>query len=158
LIPPLPVLLSVAGLGVSLAGFSGLVAAFRRGATWQKVDSYRLRQIPEMGLAASLLALLMIPLADTAHDAPAAIRIAALAALAFSIFHMVTLIRRVRRMEIRLSRPRWIAVSIIDLAVLASGVVAALAPSLATFEWLLVVMLARPMLAFVFVLADVAEG
>jgi len=71
---------------------------------------------------------------------------------------MVTLIRRVRRMEIRLSRPRWIAVSIIDLAVLASGVVAALAPSLATFEWLLVVMLARPMLAFVFVLADVAEG
>ena len=89
----------VAGLGVSLAGFSGLVAAFRRGATWQKIDAYRLRQIPEMGLAASVFALLTIPLADTVHDASATIHIGA-------------------------------------------GVV----------------MLARPMLAFVLVLADVAEA
>lgn len=44
-------LLSISGLGVSLAGFSGLVAAFRRGAQWKPLDSYRLRQIPEMGLA-----------------------------------------------------------------------------------------------------------
>jgi hypothetical protein len=83
-IPSTAFLLSVAGLGVSLAGFSGLVAAFRRGATWQKIDAYRLRQIPEMGLAASVLALLTIPLADTVHDASATIHIASGAALSRS--------------------------------------------------------------------------
>lgn len=158
MLPPTPVLLSVAGLGVSLAGFSGLVAAFRRGATWQKVDSYRLRQIPEMGLAASVLALLTIPLADTLRDDTTTIRIAATAALVFSAFHMGTLARRIQRMEIHLSRPRWILVVIIDLVVVITCAAAIILGTPAAYEWLLVVMLFRPMLAFVLVLADVAEG
>ena len=53
-LPPLPYLLSVAGLGMTLAGFSGLVAAFRRGGVWKPIDAYRLRQIPEMALAANV--------------------------------------------------------------------------------------------------------
>ena len=158
MIPPLPVLLSVAGLGVSLAGFAGLVAAFRRGGTWQRVDTYRLHQIPEMGLAASLLALLTIPLGETLRDDASTIRIAAALALAFSVVHIVTLIRRSMRMGIHLTPARWAAVSTIDLVLLAAGVIAVLYPTTAAYEWLLVVMLARPMLAFVFVLADSAEG
>ena len=158
MIPPLAVLLSAAGLGVSLAGFSGLVAAFRRGATWQKVDSYRLRQIPEMGLAASLLALATIALADTVRDPATALRIAAGAGLSFSILHMLALTLRVRRMEIHLTRPRWILVAIIDLVVIITGALALGFATQAAYEWLLVVMLARPMLAFVLVLADVAEA
>jgi hypothetical protein len=157
-IPPLAYLLSVAGLGVSLAGFSGLVAAFRRGATWQKIDSYRLRQIPEMGLAASILALATIPLLDTVRDPAAALRIAGGAGLLFSIVHMLTLALRVRRMEIHLSRPRWITVVVIDLVVVAVGALALGYATGPAFEWLLAVMLARPMLAFVLVLADVAEA
>jgi len=157
-IPPTPFLLSVAGLGVSLAGFSGLVAAFRRGATWEAIDSYRLRQIPEMGLAASILALLTIPLGDTVHDASAAIRIGAGAGLVFSIVHMLTLALRVRRLEIHLTRPRWIVVVIIDSVVVVTGALAVGFATTASYEWLLVVMLARPMLAFVLVLADVAEA
>lgn len=158
MIPPTPFLLSVAGLGVSLAGFSGLVAAFRRGATWQKVDSYRLRQIPEMGLAASLLAIATFPLADTVHDATTVLRIAAGAGLAFSFLHMLTLALRVRRMEIHLSRTRWILVVIIDLVVVIVGGLAVAFATAPAYEWLLVLMLARPMLAFVLVLADVAEA
>ena len=158
MIPPTPVLLSVAGLGVSLAGFSGLVAAFRRGATWQRVDTYRLHQIPEIGLAASLLALVTIPLAESLRDDAGTIRVAAAAALAFSIVHIVTLIRRARRMEVHLTVARWAAVSLIDVVLLTVGVVAVVFPTTAAYEWLLVVMLARPMLAFVFVLADAAEG
>ena len=158
MIPSTAYLLSVAGLGVSLAGFSGLVAAFRRGATWQKIDAYRLRQIPEMGLAASLLALLTIPLADTVHDASATIHIAAGAGLAFSILHMLTLAIRVRRLEIHLTRARWIVVVIIDSVVVVVGALTVGFATAAAFEWLLLVMLARPMLAFVLVLADVAEG
>jgi hypothetical protein len=157
-IPPLPVLLSVAGLGVSLAGFSGLVAAFRRGATWQKVDSYRLRQIPEMGLAASVLALLTIPLAESLRDDATTIRILGAAALLFSAFHIGALTRRIRRLEIHLTPPRWVTVVVIDLVVLLTCIAAIALATTAAYEWLLVVMLARPMLAFVLVLADVAEG
>ena len=158
MIPPTPFLLSVAGLGVSLAGFSGLVAAFRRGATWQKVDAYRLRQIPEMGLAVSLLALVTLPLADTVRDPRAALQIAAGAGLLFSIVHMLTLVLRVRRMEIHMPWLRWITVVVVDLVVILTGALALGFATGATYEWLLVAMIARPMLAFVLVLADVAEA
>jgi hypothetical protein len=157
-IPSTSYLLSVAGLGVSLAGFSGLVAAFRRGATWQRIDAYRLRQIPEMGLAASFLAFVTLPLADTVHDPATVLRIAAGAGLLFSVLHMLALLLRMRRLEIHLSGPRWAVVVIVDLVVVLTGADALGSATVAAYEWLLAVMLARPMLAFVLVLADVAEA
>jgi hypothetical protein len=41
----------VAALSVTLAGFAGMVAAFRRGSELMPIDIYRLRQIAEFGLA-----------------------------------------------------------------------------------------------------------
>jgi membrane protein CcdC involved in cytochrome C biogenesis len=99
-----------------------------------------------------------IPLADSVRDPAAALRIAAGAGLLFSILHMLTLALRVRRLEIHLTRPRWILVVIIDLVVIMTGALALGFATTAAYEWLLVVMLARPMLAFVLVLADVAEA
>jgi len=46
-IPQLSFLFSIAGLSVTLSGFSGLVAAFRRSDNLRRVDAYRLRQIPD---------------------------------------------------------------------------------------------------------------
>jgi hypothetical protein len=71
---------------------------------------------------------------------------------------MLTLAMRVRRLEIHLTRARWIVVVIIDSVVVLVGALTVGFATAAAFEWLLVVMLARPMLAFVLVLADVAEA
>jgi hypothetical protein len=111
-----------------------------------------------MGLAVSVLALATIPLADTVDDPVAALRIAAGAGLLFNIFHMLALSLRVRRMEIHLTPQRWILVGIIDVVVVATGAVALGFATGAAYEWLLAAMLGRPMLAFVLVLADVAEA
>ncbi len=101
--PPTAFLLSIAGLGISLAGFSGLVAALRRGTQWKPLDVYRLRQIPEMGLATSMLAIASFALGETIGSAPAAIRYATVVAAAFTVFHVVVLSVRARRMGIRLT-------------------------------------------------------
>jgi hypothetical protein len=61
-------------------------------------------------------------------------------------------------MEIHLCRTRWILVVIIDLVVVIVGGLAVAFATAPAYEWLLVLMLARPMLAFVLVLADVAEA
>ena len=71
---------------------------------------------------------------------------------------MLTLAVRVRRLEIHLSRSRWILIVIVDLVVVTAGGLALAFPTAPAYEWLLVLMLARPMLAFVMVLADVAEA
>ena len=54
LIPESGFLLSITGLGVMLAGFSGLVGAFRGGTTLKPMDAYRLRQIPDVGAHARI--------------------------------------------------------------------------------------------------------
>ena len=158
MIPSTAFLLSVAGIGISLTGFSGLVSAFRRGSTWQRMDSYRLRQIPEMGLATTLIALATLALADTTGNPKATIQILSGVALIFSILHMLALSGRLRGIAAQQSMPRWIAVGLIDLCVVGAGARALGLGTAAPYEWLLVVMLARPMLAFVLVLADVAEA
>ena len=54
LIPESGLLLSITGLGVMLAGFSGLVGAFRGSTTLKPMDAYRLRQIPDVGAHARI--------------------------------------------------------------------------------------------------------
>lgn len=156
--PPAAFLFSIAGLSVTLAGFSGLVAAFRRGAEWQPIDSYRLRQIPEMGLATALLVLATIPLQDTTHDAKVALQIAGGFALLFTVTHSMVLATRSRRLGLELTAAYWAAPAIIDVAIVAIGAVCLALGTSTAFEWLLVAMLARPMLAFVLVLAEVPPG
>src|SRR5215831_6565464 len=96
-LPPFALLFSIAGLGLTLAGFSGLVTAFRRGGVWKPMDAFRRRQIPEMGLFTTLLALITGPLADSIGSATWAIRIAAGVGLAFTMAHWWVLAVRTRR-------------------------------------------------------------
>ena len=77
MLPEAPFLFSVAALSVTLAGFAGLVAAFRRGADWKAMDVFRLREIAEFGLGNALITLLVVPLSTTTGDLPTALRICA---------------------------------------------------------------------------------
>jgi hypothetical protein len=154
-IPQLGFLFSIAGLSVTLSGFSGLVAAFRRGDHLRPVDAYRLRQIPEMGLATALLVLVTIPLADTTGSGAISIRIAGGLALVFTVLHILALSARGRRHQFRQPTAGKVAAGAIRLAIgVTTGACIALGASSA-YEWLLIFLLARPMLAFVLVLTDV---
>jgi len=154
-IPQLGFLFSIAGLSVTLSGFSGLVAAFRRGDNLRPVDAYRLRQIPEMGLATALLVLITIPLADTTGSGAISIRIAGGLALVFTVLHILVLSARGHRHQFRQPAGGKVAAGVIRLAIgVTTGACIALGASSA-YEWLLIFLLARPMLAFVLVLTDV---
>jgi hypothetical protein len=155
-LPPVSLLFAVAGLGLTLAGFSGLVTAFHRGAVWEPTDAFRRRQIPEMGLFATLLALITGPLADTIGSATWAIRIAAAIGLAFTLGHSGVLLVRVRRNQIKQTAQTWIGVLLINLTIYAVAVVCIVTGGAVAYEWLLIALLARPMFAFTLVLAEVS--
>lgn len=59
--PGQPFLLTLAGLALSVAGFAGLMAAFRREASWTAIDVWRLRGIVRLSFILMFLALLPIP-------------------------------------------------------------------------------------------------
>ena len=154
-LPQLAFLLSIVGLSVSLAGFSGLVAAFKRGVPLRPVDAYRLRQIPEMALATGFIALITLALADTVGNASIAIRVAAVAGLLFTGAHIFVLARRARAMNMRLTGTNVVVAGVIDIAVIVAAVVSVIVGSAAAYEWLLALMIARPGLAFLLALTDV---
>jgi hypothetical protein len=157
-LPQLAFLFSIAGLSVTLSGFSGLVAAFRRGDQWRPVDGYRLRQIPEAGLATALVVLVTIPLADTTRSGATAIQIAGGLALVFTILHIVALSARKHRHHFSQPKAGKITAGVVRLAIVVSSAVCIALGSSIAYEWLLVSLLARPMLAFVLVLSDVGAN
>ncbi|MDQ2915011.1 MAG: hypothetical protein M3T56_17425 [Chloroflexota bacterium] len=68
--------LSIAGLGVSVAGFSGLVTAFRRpDGAWTRTELWRLRAIPRFSFVLVFLALAPFPLFALTGDEALVIRI-----------------------------------------------------------------------------------
>ncbi len=150
-------LLSIAGLGVTLAGFSGLAFAFRRGAALKPMDAYRLRQIPEMGLAVAIVALVTIPLLDTVRP-HAAIQIASGAVLLFTVWHILALNLRLQRLKLRQTTEGLTAAGLINVAVLIVGAASLAVGSPVAYEWVLVLLLARTTLAFVLVISDVGVG
>ena len=156
--PPAALLFSVAGLSLSLAGFSGLVAAFRRGAPLQPIDAFRLKELPEMALATTFLAVLTLPLVDVIGNPKASIQLASGAAMLFTVAHVIRLLGRVRTLGISQSAGKQVLITVANVLILLTGAVSLATGSVAAYEWLLVFMLARPMLAFVIVLAEVAPG
>lgn len=148
-----PYLFSVAALSVSLAGFAGLVAAFRRGSELQPIDIYRLRQIAEFGFGSALIALSTIPLATTTGDLALSVRICGTAGVLFILGGVSLLLRRQRRLGLRGQAGLNPAIIAIDLTSIAAGLATVAIGSVGLFEWELLLLLARPMLAFTFVLA-----
>jgi hypothetical protein len=69
-IPESPFVFSIAALSVTLPGFAGLIAAFRRGSEWGTMDLFRVREIIEFGFVNAFLALLTVPLVASLHELP----------------------------------------------------------------------------------------
>jgi hypothetical protein len=143
-----PFFFSAAAIGMSLASLAGLVVAFRRGEAWVTHDLYRLRQIVEFGFSAALLALFVIPLAGSI-GAGAAGRIAAVAAFAYLIGSFLVLTRRRHVAAIPIAP----AVIIVDGIAIAIATTAIIAGDLTAYQWTLLALLARPMVAFLLFLS-----
>ena len=158
MIPESPFLFSIAGLSVSLAGFAGLVAAFRRGSELMPMDVYRLRQIAEFGLGSALIALSTIPLATTTGDPAVAFRILGAVGVVFVLGGVGFLQLRKRQLGVR-GRRSWNAfIIVIDSATIAAGAATLVVGTVGLYEWELLCLLARPMLAFTFVLASLRHA
>src|SRR5260370_3143834 len=83
-----PFFTAVATVSMTLAGFSGLLVAIRRGDQLRTVDLFHLRAIAETGLATALVALMTIAISTVVGDLQAAIRILAAIILAFISFQI----------------------------------------------------------------------
>jgi hypothetical protein len=142
-------------LSASLAGLAGLVASLRRGSDLRPLDAFRLREIVEFAFANILLAVGLIPLSQLLEGGTsAAVRIAAVLAIAYVLGSSVVLICRTRANSISTTRGWVLAALVVDLAMIGSGLWAIVSGSIAVYEATLVALLARPMLAFMLVLAS----
>lgn len=154
MIPEAPYLFSIAALSASLAGLAGLVAGLRRGADVRPIDLFRLRQIVEFSFANVLLALGTVPLTLTLGDPADAVRVASGAGLVYAVVTAVILVRRMQHWSIAWT-PIWRAsVALLNVGILAAGLAALYTGDFAAYEALLLALLARPMLAFLLVLAS----
>jgi hypothetical protein len=153
-IPEAPFLFSIAALNASMAGLAGLVAGLRRGADLAPIDVFRLRQIVEFAFANVLLTVGLIPLVMLAGDVETGVRIGATAAFAYGLTNALVLLRRLRRHGIE-TGGRWYRVVVtLNVFLLAVIVACIVTGTFAMYALLLIVLLARPMLAFLFVLAS----
>jgi hypothetical protein len=153
MIPEGPFLFSVAALSASLAGLAGLVAGLRRGNEIRPIDLFRLRQIVEFAFANVLLSLAALPLAVQLGTA-AGVRLVALAALAYASINSIVLLRRIRVAGLDWSGLWRASVTALSVMLLAAGGLAVWSGSMVALQVLLLCLLARPMLAFLFVLAS----
>lgn len=156
MIPDAGFVFSIAGLNASFAGLGGLLIGLRRGADVRPLDTLRLRQVVEFAFANLLLAISVQPFVVLLGP-DNGFRLSGGLALIFIVGALPILQRRVARVGIAWGRS-W-AASAIALtsigAVLASATV--IAPSAGTYELLMIVMLARPMVTFLLVLGAIDE-
>jgi hypothetical protein len=149
-----PFLFAIAGISGSLAGLAGLVAGLRRGSDVRPMDLYRLREIVEFAFANAFLALSTIPLALIVGNVGDALRVAGVAALVYSIVHVAVLFRRSRQHALPTSRSWYLGAATLNLATYATVIATVATGSMGAYESLLLVFLARPMYAFLLVLAS----
>lgn len=117
-----------------------------------------MRQIPEMSLAAAFLSLLTIPLGDAIGNVQVTLQMTSGLGLLFTIFHIFRLIVRARAQGFSQRTIFNVFAFVIDVLILLAGAVGVATGTSTAYEWLLVFMLARPALAFVFVLSEVTPG
>jgi hypothetical protein len=82
--------LSIAGLALSVAGFAGLVTAFRHDDGWTRTSLWRVRNIVRLSISLVLIALLPFPVFALTNDEPIAIRVTAVALIAVLLYDLAS--------------------------------------------------------------------
>jgi hypothetical protein len=151
-IPEAPFVFSIAGLSASFAALAGLVAGLRRGQGLSALELYRLREIVESAFVSVLLALAIIPMATMA-GLEAAIRVTGAVTFVYVLGHGVLLERRRRKVGIATIGSRLGVILAIGLPALGMAAAAAATGAVWALEIMLLLLLARPMAAFLLVLS-----
>jgi hypothetical protein len=148
----LGILPHIAAIGMSLAGFAGLISALLRGpGEWRPFDVIAIRAQVSYGFATVLLALVPIPLAGIV-GADAALRSAGIVLLIFSIGWGYIGSRDSRRAKLPLRRRLpFIAISPVQIA---AAIWAVVDPRLAVYELALISLLAYAMPVFFIALVE----
>lgn len=155
MIPEAAFLFSIAALSASLAGLAGLVAALRRGTELRPIDAFRLREIVEFAFASILFCVTIVPLSQLlGGGTPDAVRVASVVALVYVAASAVVLTRRTLRADIAMTTGWSVVAGFLVIANMLAAVAALVTASTAVYQVLLVLMLARPMAAFLLVLAS----
>jgi hypothetical protein len=152
MIPEAPFFFAITALSGSLAGLAGLVAGLRRSDGFRAVDRYRLRQIVEFSFANALLALALFPAIALTDDSVLTVRILCVVALVYGSLNAYVLLRRMRREAIPATT--WFrVVTVLSLATLGAVFAGIATGDLVIYEVVMLLLLARPMLAFLLVLS-----
>jgi hypothetical protein len=148
-------LFSAVAVSMSLASLAGLVIAFRRTGAWAAYDLFRLRQIVEWGFANVLLALIAFPLAAVSASETAALRVVGAVTLLYVTANLLALMRRRRAAPIAV--PITPLIVGLDVALVMLATATMILGTMAAFELALLSLVARPMLAFITVLATLGR-
>jgi len=148
----LGILPHLAGIGMSLAGFAGLISALLRGpGEWRPFDVIAIRAQVSYGFATVLLALIPIPLAGVI-GVDVALRTAATVLFAFAIVWGYIGSRDSRRAKLPLRRRLpFLAIAPLQLA---TAIWAIFDPRLAVYELALIALLAYTMPVFFLALIE----
>ena len=108
--------LSIAGLALSVAGFAGLVTAFRHDEGWTRASLWRLRNIVRLSIVLVLTALLPFPAFALTNDEAIALRTTAVALIAAAMYDIVGAIRERGQWSDRSWVPIFVTLGTIELS------------------------------------------
>lgn len=147
---------AIAGLSMSLAGLAGLVAGLRSGQGMRPIDRYRLREIVEFAFANALLSVAYVAVAPSL-GLPTAIHVTGAVALVYVVVDALILYRRRAGLGLSRTETRLPIVAIVRTIVIVLAAVTAVTGQMLALQVFLIVLLARPMIAFLFVLNGLEE-
>lgn len=107
--------LTLAGLALSMAGFAGLVGAFRQGDTWTKTTVWRLRNIVRLAFIAMFLCLAPVVLYTLSGDEAFAIRATALACVGAALYEIASVVRERAQWSSRGWIPIYVTITTAEL-------------------------------------------
>jgi hypothetical protein len=147
------ILPTIAGIGMSFAGFAGLIAALRPAAgQWRPADIHMIQGTVMTGLAVVILALAPIPLGDI-FPTQQMFRAAAVVLAAFFVLIAIRQSRSGRRVAAT-SDDRGRAFAVVAIPAIVVMPLAIYAGTLELYELALIVLLLIPVIVFSLVLGE----
>lgn len=117
-------------------------------------DRFRLREIVEFSFANAILALALVPAAATLGSKETAVRVLSVVVIVYQLAFLVVLLRRQMARGLPMGFAWVVVVGGLNLLVPIAAAFGMVRGAVSAYQWLLILLLARPMLACVDVLAS----